>query len=214
MVAGTGVLKSSGSVKFSEIAAVYGYTTSTTADIKLGDYYKNGTYVKDSLETSIPDKDATPKPSLSVSQLMGRSPRIAKNTTNTYTEIFYNIDTWSADYEARYYILNTPNAINNTATISFYVPSSGSGDQPQTYYVLVKERNEDDYLDANYAYHFGGLVEYGSFSRGNNYTITANPYQTYNIEIYFTHKMSFSEKPIPNVLSAVRNVTPTFKNYY
>lgn len=78
MTYGSGVLPSSGPINFSDIASVFGGAVNSR--IKLSNYYKDGTYVTSTYETSIPTSGT-----ISVSTLMGRSPRIKQTATDTTT---------------------------------------------------------------------------------------------------------------------------------
>lgn len=192
MVAGTGVLKSSGSVKFSEIAAVYGYTTSTTANIKLGDYYKNGTYVTNSIETSIPDKNTTPKPSLSVSQLMGKSPRVA-SVPNKGNSISSSVNTSWSQGEGLYSTLISFIDVNGSSGILTY--SIGDSQLPPnatTKYIT--------YNNVNYSFNFGNNNTFNFSGTNPNNPTRFDFYFFYANENYNTNLENLTYRP--NVTAA------------
>jgi hypothetical protein len=205
VVDGTGVLKSSGSVKFSEIATVYGYTSSSTANIKLGDYYKNGNYVKDSLETSIPDKTVTPIPSLSVSQLMGRSPRIAKNTTKTYTPNTTTYDTWGSGMRDFGIVFNHPDGSDNSGTLYYTVPTTiPANTSLRSYFIEETDTGISFPLGTTSISYTGSYNDRVSFTF---YFINLGWDGTYN-------NTAPADYPHLTNISLVKNITPTFKNYY
>lgn len=205
MSLGSGVLKTSGAIKFSEIAKVFGYGKSNTSNIKLSDYYKNGDYVNNSLESVIPDKDIYPKQSLSVSQLKGRSPRIRVINTNTFNDITSNIINVDLNnYIIRQYDINTDGAISYDGILKITIPFEGD----YSFAYLYIKNNISDTNDFSSGFSYIGKINYGIEE-----TIQISTESLNNCRIYYTNN---STTYIPNSVSSIsiiKNINP-YNEYY
>lgn len=206
MSLGSGILKNSGSVKFSEIANVYGYSLTNTSNIKLGDYYKNGTYVTSSREIFIPNINIIPKPSLSVSQLMGRSPRIRDKTTVTFTEI---AETYISNNERAYKVL-TPNSIGYGTVIKYayvYVTFPLHPVMRGSWFAIKNNRYPSGF-DSGY----DTLVLFGinDFLVNNNYLGIENEN---DFTIHFFYSSPWSEQFEPPILTSIKIVKQAIPPY-